>query len=105
MTSCEGCFHTMCKYILLKMALLISQNYIITAVNEWDPATDKLHWSLYPYCGKIVKQQSANGRVVNSEDAKQHYPWVVRIDRSNLRTNKQPLETNSWCMGTVLTSR
>ena len=95
----------MCKYILLKMALLISYDFISTAINDWDPATDKLHWSLYPYCGNIVKRQAANSRIVNSKDAKQHYPWVVRIDRSNLRTNKQPLETNSWCMGSVLTSR
>ena len=87
------------------MALLISHNIITTAINDWDPAIDKLHWSLYPYCGKTVKQQNTNSRVVNSKDAKQHYPWVVRIDRSNLRTSKEPLETNSLCMGTVLTSR
>ena len=87
------------------MALLISQDFITTAVNDWDPAIDQLHWTLYPYCGKIIKQQTTNGRLVNSKDAKQHYPWVVRIDRSNLRTSKEPLETNSWCMGTVLSSR
>ena len=84
---------------------MILHDIITTAVNEWDPAIDQLHWSLYPYCGKIVRRQTANGRVVNSQDAKQHYPWVVRIDRSNLRASKEPLETNSWCMGTVLSSR
>ena len=97
-------------FATIKMSLRLPSGYIITLCSIIHHAfsieqTDKEHFKLYPYCGRLFGYDSDNAksRVVNSEDSIEHelYPWVVYVTRK--RKNAATLLFESLaCGGTVI---
>ena len=74
---------------------------------------DKDHLAEYPNCGKMYGYRTprTTSRVVNSEDSKFQYPWVVLVVGKVLYVTKHSDGTkeesfyNPTCSGTVITNR
>ena len=60
-------------------------------------AIDKEHLKRFPNCGKMPQMSSS--RIINSKEAKVHYPWVVQV-RRYWKGNKIRV-----CGGTIITKR
>ena len=61
------------------------------------PHIDEEHQKLYPDCG-IMPTISAS-RIINSQEAKVHYPWIVHVIRYLKGTFTEQ------CGGTIITKR
>ena len=61
------------------------------------PNIDEEHMKIYPDCG-IMPTISAS-RIINSQEAKVHYPWIVLVIRYWKGTLAAP------CGGTIITKR
>ena len=65
---------------------------------------DEKHLEKYPFCGRMkTPSMEALGRVVNSDEPKDYYRWVLRITRDNLNTDGRM--HRSRCSGSVVTER
>ena len=60
-------------------------------------AIDREHLKRFPNCGKMPQMSSS--RIINSKEAKVHYPWVVQV-RRYWKGNKIRV-----CGGTIITKR
>ena len=93
-----------CSRVMLLLAIVIASGIHgrIDITN-----IDEDHISQYPHCGTIVNTPS--GRMVNTKEAENHYPWVIRIERLNERRSPHPPQTPKFgtfqCMGAILTQR
>ena len=91
-----------CKRLL---PLMIAIAYFLTRSSIANTEIDQDHLKLYPYCGRMSKDdpEPSSSRIVNSRDSRREYPWVVFVKRMNIRKNKN--KGNSYCSGSVITSR
>ena len=90
-------------YLLFWMMLLTHSFTLSLAANV---EIDQNHLSMYPYCGRKAKSDQAtgsSGRVVNSRDAQTEYPWVVFVERINMR--KSTDQGTLQFVGSVITDR
>ena len=77
-----------------------------------DSWIDEEHLNEYPFCGSMATDawnthHESEGRVVNAEDAKKNYRWVVFLQRHNIQ---KPIDGKAKskvtnCVGTVITDR
>ena len=89
--------------LLLRMIPMI---HILPQLLVSQVEVDQRHLQMYPYCGRNLKlgqTTTSSARIVNSKDAKWEYPWVVLVERINMR--KINLRTPLNCMGSVITER
>ena len=61
------------------------------------PNIDEEHMKIYPNCG--IMPTISGSRIINSQEAKVHYPWIVLVIRYWKGTY------TAHCGGTIITKR
>ena len=84
------------------VGLLFIITLMIADTNEIGPEIDPDHLRDYPSCGHMSR--TASNRLTNTEEAKVHYPWVIKIVRY-WKHRVRGLEKISGCGGTIITRR
>ena len=68
-------------FYLVLMFLILSPSAVNMSRknSKHGPAIDEEHLKRFPDCGKMPKKSSS--RIINSQKAEVHYPWVVQVRR------------------------
>ena len=88
------------KWFYLGLVFLMLFPVAVKTIHEnsnLGPAIDKEHLKRFPNCGKMPQMSSS--RIINSKEAKVHYPWVVQV-RRYWKGNKIKA-----CGGSIITKR
>ena len=79
----------------------------VTSLHHVGHMVDEEHLLKYPYCGDINLPDTTESasRVVNAQDSKIKYPWLVYLVRTTSFIDTKLDAMVSYCTGSVITDR